>query len=154
MTIQARLETLKTTSRRTSPRRKLSLSASLPSSGMPVVIHDISTTGVLLQTAAKLEPFDDFEIDLPEIGATSAFVVWNSGEYFGCEFANPVSRAAVSAALLRSPIVQPDTAVAVEEDSEVDDPADGRFALGTRLRAILGISIALWAVLLWLVGVL
>ncbi|GAA4743964.1 hypothetical protein GCM10023264_06490 [Sphingomonas daechungensis] len=121
---------------------------------MPVVIHDISTTGVLLQTAAKLEPFDDFEIDLPAIGATSAFVVWNSGEYFGCEFANPVSRAAVSAALLRSPIVKPDTAVAVEEESEVDDPPDDRFALGTRLRAILGISIALWAVILWLVGVL
>jgi hypothetical protein len=31
-----------------------------------------------------------------------AIVVWNSGEFYGCEFAHPISVAAVSAARLQS----------------------------------------------------
>ena len=74
MSIQARLEIFATNSRRAAPRRKLQLGSTLSEGGHDVVIHDLSATGVLLQTSARLEPFDDLEVDLPEIGATSAFV--------------------------------------------------------------------------------
>lgn len=156
MTIQARLETFEATSRRSSPRRKLSLLSTLPSSGLAVLIHDLSSTGVLLQTEAKLEPFDDIEIDLPEIGATNAFVVWNSGEYFGCEFAAPISKAAISAALLRNPI---SPSVATAQPISRPTAPDAEFEqdqlhFGAKLRVVLGVSAALWAVILWAVGII
>ena len=107
MTIQARLETFEDANRRASPRRRLRLGSTLTGAGHEVVIHDLSSTGVLLQTSAELGAFDNFEIELPEVGATHAYVVWTSSDFFGCEFAKPIPRAALSAAQLRNPIAQP-----------------------------------------------
>jgi hypothetical protein len=78
--------------------------------------------------------------------------MWNSGQYFGCEFHAPLAKAAVSAALLRNPIAQslPEFHAA-DDDSEI---ADARYPLGVRLRVILGASIALWALILWAVGII
>ena len=44
---------------------------------------------------------------LPEAGAVPAKVVWSREPFYGCEFAQPVARAAVSAALLKSPLEEP-----------------------------------------------
>jgi hypothetical protein len=154
MAIHARLETFETASRRASPRRKLCLGASLLAGGQDVVIHDLSATGVLLQTAAKLEAFDDLDVDLPEVGPTHAFVVWNSGEYFGCEFARPISRAAISAALLRNPAVLPQARTSKDEGIlELDEEApSSELSFATKMRVILGTSMALWAIILWALG--
>jgi len=154
--IQARLETLEqAASRRLSPRRKLKLGSNLLGHGDNVVIHDLSATGVLLQTTATLAPFDDLDVDLPDIGPTQAFVVWHSGEYFGCEFARPIPRAAISAALLRSPIgPRPNEA---EERSPLlleDEARPEKLSLPMRMRVILGTSIVLWAIILWALGLL
>ena len=156
MTIQARLENLETSSRRTSPRRKLRLGASLGSGGHEVVIHDLSATGVLIQTSAKLETFDDLEVDLPEVGPTHAFVVWNSGEYFGCEFARPISRGAISAALLRNPAA-PAASQSVEDNGVLElgeEAPSSKISFSTKMRVIVGTSIALWAAILWAFGIL
>ena len=156
MAIQARLETLGASSRRTSPRRKLRLGSTIGAGDQNVTIHDLSSTGVLLQTSAKLEAFDDLEVDLPEVGATHAFVVWHSGEYFGCEFARPIPRAAISAALLRNPISSPPERGAGDTDAldlEDEAPSD-RLSFATRMRSIVGLSIALWSVILWAVGLI
>ena len=156
MAIQARLENLEASSRRTSPRRKLRLGASLGSGGQEVVIHDLSATGVLIQTSAKLETFDDLEVDLPEVGPTHAFVVWNSGEYFGCEFARPISRAAISAALLRNPAAS-EASQSVEDNGVlelVEEAPSPEISFSTKMRVIVGTSIVLWAVILWAVGIL
>ena len=155
MAIQARLETLDANSRRAAPRRKLRLGSTLSEGGQDVVIHDLSVTGVLLQTSAKLEPFDDLEIDLPEVGPTNAFVVWSSGEYFGCEFARPIPRAAISAALLRSPIAPAPPAPAEAEVLELEDEAQpDKLSLPIRMRVIVGVSIALWTAILWAAGLI
>lgn len=160
MTIQARLETVENADRRASPRRMLRLGSVLASAGHEVKIHNLSTTGVLLQTIAQLEPFDELEVDLPEIGATKAYVVWNSGDYFGCEFIKPISKAAISAAMLRNPIVEPalpdPTPAAVKDiDAEDEDAvASDELSFAVKMRVILGTSIALWALILWAVGVI
>lgn len=154
MAIEARLETLETASRRSSPRRKLRLGSTIVSDSQEVVIHDLSATGVLIQTAAKLESFDDLEVDLPEVGATHAFVVWHSGDYYGCEFARPIPRAAISAALLRNPIPAPptpDDEDAIVLDLDHDAPPN-ELSFSVKMRVILGLSIALWAIILWAVG--
>lgn len=153
----ARLERVKSRNRRGAPRRQLSLGVVLPQTGDEVVIHDLSTTGILIETSADLATFEQLHLDLPELGSTVATVLWNSGHYFGCEFHAPIPQAAISAALLRSSFMAaPPAARPAPVDEELEEPevADERYPLGVRLRVILGLSIALWALILWAVGVL
>src|SRR4029453_8749195 len=102
MTIFARLQITPEADRRGRTRRRLTLASSLPATGNDVTIHDVSSTGVLMETATELAVLDDLEIELPEVGSTPALVIWNSGKYYGCQFKEGISQAAVSAALLRS----------------------------------------------------
>lgn len=153
----ARLERLESQNRRSAPRRQLSLGAVLPDTGDEAVIHDLSTTGILIQTEADLATFEQLQLDLPEAGPIVATVIWSSGHYFGCEFHQPLSQAAVSAALLRSPFTRPapETASAVIENEDgAPEIADDRYPFGVRLRVILGASLLLWALILWAVGVI
>ena len=70
--------------------------------GEPVTIRDLSLTGALLETSVPMLVGAIFEIDLPITGSIEATVVWNSGEFYGCQFELPISPAALSAALLQS----------------------------------------------------
>jgi hypothetical protein len=150
----ARLERVESRNRRAAPRRKLSLGAVLPETGDKAVIHDLSTTGLLIETKADLATFEQLHLDLPETGAVVATVLWNSGHYFGCEFHESIPHAAVSAALLRSPF---DQSAQIETDQSDDDESqveDDRYPLGLRLRLILGASLALWALILLAIAIL
>lgn len=101
MTIAARLQTSSGADRRSWPRYQLRLDASLRASGAKVTIHNLSSTGMLIETRATLCSFDSLEVDLPEVGITRAFVVWSSGRFHGCKFQEPLSKSTISAALLR-----------------------------------------------------
>lgn len=96
---------------RSSHRHQLWLSARVSANGHAdqVLIHNLSTTGLLFETGLALELGDEIEVELPEAGTTAAEVVWSSGSYYGCEFASPIMAAAVSASRLRSPVPQPAT---------------------------------------------
>ena len=52
--------------------------------------------------ALKLGVGATFEIELPQAGPVEATVVWNSGEYYGCQFELPIRPVVLSAALLQS----------------------------------------------------
>ena len=160
MAVAARLETLAADERRSQKRRRLHLEAALATSGDEVMIHDISATGVLLETDAELEPFESLQFDLPEIGATQAVVIWNSGRYFGCEFAAPISKAAISAALLRAPVggraLEPAPAAeagVLELGARDEIDGEEELSYATKGRIIVGVSIALWALILWALGI-
>jgi hypothetical protein len=101
--------------RRRTARRGLRLGAAL--GGEKVMIHDLSLTGALLETSVPMLVGAEFEVELPHAGNVKAEVVWNSGEYYGCQFNLPISPAALSAALLQS---------APEErgSSEAHDPVE------------------------------
>ena len=86
--------------RRRAARRALRLGAG--SGGGQATIHDLSLTGALLETSIPMLVGAEFEVELPQAGAVRATVVWNSGEYYGCQFDLPISPAALSAALLKS----------------------------------------------------
>lgn len=68
-----------------------------------VVIHDISTAGMLIETRSSLEIGQQVLISLPEAGKVVAHVVWQDEPVFGCRFDQPLPQAAVSAIRLRSP---------------------------------------------------
>lgn len=86
--------------RRRSQRRSLRLGAG--AAGAAVVIHDISDTGMLIQSSAPMLVGASLEVELPHAGHVPATVVWTSGDFYGCEFDQRIPPAAVSAALLRS----------------------------------------------------
>lgn len=81
-------------------RRGLMLGAG--TGGEPVTVHDLSLTGALLETSVPMLVGAIFEIELPHAGGVEATVIWNSGEFYGCQFELPISPAALSAALLQS----------------------------------------------------
>ena len=92
--------------RRSASRRKLRLESEGYVSSAPqtqVVIHDLSEDGLLVESPVALEQGESIEVVIPEAGTAQAQVAWSSGRFFGCKFSDPISTAAVSAALLRSP---------------------------------------------------
>src|SRR5437868_13702037 len=86
--------------RRRSVRRALRLGVG--AGGDQVTIHDLSLTGALLEASVPMLVGASFEVELPEAGTVEASVMWNSGEFYGCQFALPISPAVLSAALLQA----------------------------------------------------
>ena len=85
------------------PRRTLRLEAVGETAGghTAVTIHNISSTGLLLETTAALAEGEAIDVDLPHNGKTRANVIWASGSFHGCAFDTPITQAALSAAQLR-----------------------------------------------------
>jgi hypothetical protein len=81
-------------------RRALKLGTG--AAGEQVTIHDLSLTGALLETSVPMLVGAIFEVDLPQAGSVEATIVWNSGEFYGCQFELPITPAVLSAALLQS----------------------------------------------------
>jgi len=86
--------------RRRYVRRALRLGSG--ANGEPVTIHDLSLTGALLETSVPMLVGAIFEVELPHAGSVEATVVWNSGEFYGCQFELPIAPAVLSAAQLQS----------------------------------------------------
>lgn len=121
------------------PRRKLRLEArGALSSGASaeILVHNISATGVLLESPVPLMADERISIELPHVGAVWARVVWTSARFYGCEFHTPITPAALSAAALRSAVDQP-----VDVTPRRQPAADGSFgARLQRLRKERGVS--------------
>ncbi|WP_395331082.1 helix-turn-helix domain-containing protein [Novosphingobium sp. BL-8H] len=91
------------------PRRKLMFETQGSNAGgteMPVLVHNFSESGLLLESVALLTIDETIELDLPEAGLTPARVVWSSGNLYGCAFDRMLPKAALSAAQLRG-VAQP-----------------------------------------------
>lgn len=121
------------------PRRRLFLEtkgALASGHATDVLVHNVSATGLLLESTKALSLDEVIEIDLPHAGSAQARVVWASGSLFGCQFTAPISPAALSAALLRS-IAPPELHFADVGDS---GPRESFGARLQRLRKRRGLS--------------
>lgn len=113
------------------PRRMLRLEASgVTASGgtARVLVHNISASGLLLESEVALSQDERIDVDLPQAGAIPARVIWASGSYFGCEFEAPISTAVLSAAQLRSD-------VPADAAGDLRTPSGGG-AFGSRLQRL------------------
>lgn len=72
--------------------------------GTTVVIHNLSATGMLIETTSDLTIGQQIMVALPEAPDLAATIVWRSEALAGCRFDHPLSRAALSAAQLRNPL--------------------------------------------------
>ena len=134
------------TNRRYAPRRTLTLASVLQDSGASAVIHDLSVTGLSLETSDPLAVGEKLLVDLPLRGATCATVVWRDGSLFGCEFEESVSPAAISAALLRASPGDRDVSSDADGVSEQDlQPA---MSVAQKMWLIIALSLASWALVL------
>jgi len=117
VTFEARFEEESAADRRTAPRRTLRLGADgqFAAGTSAVTVHNISTTGMMIQTATQMSEGDLFALDLPEAGDQVAEVVWANAPMFGCRFAHAVSPAAVSATQLRGEAAHARPALAADE---------------------------------------
>lgn len=91
------------------PRRTIRLQASgalASGDAAEVTVHNISATGMLIESRQGLEVGERLAIDLPQAGTTAATVVWTSDALQGCAFDRPVAPAVLSAAQLRSAVGQ------------------------------------------------
>jgi transcriptional regulator with XRE-family HTH domain len=101
-----------------------------------VLIHNVSATGLLLETQTPLDAGQQLMIDLPQAGARLATVVWQSGHLLGCQFDVPITPAALSAAQLRGAVAR-DVELAKPSQFTADDGLGKRLQ---RLRKELGMS--------------
>jgi hypothetical protein len=147
-------------------RHKLNLGvcASAGPNVVQVLIHNISASGMLLESSAVLAQQDGIDVDIPEAGTVQASVVWVSDNLYGCQFVQPLSRAALSAAILRSPRNDadarpaPSPSVDLEALSplEADTPSDPHaYSTRAKLAIIGGLATLAWIpllVLVWLMA--
>ncbi|MBT2135768.1 helix-turn-helix domain-containing protein [Croceibacterium sp. LX-88] len=85
-------------------RLQLEVSGSFEQGGQTTaLIHNLSATGILIETTEELSLDQRIAVDLPEAGQVGATVVWTSGRISGCRLDQPLRKAVLSAALLRSP---------------------------------------------------
>ena len=62
-----------------------------------VLIHNVSSTGLLIESGVALAEAERIEIALPQVGTTLAHVVWTSENFYGCRFDTPVPASALGA---------------------------------------------------------
>jgi hypothetical protein len=118
-----------------------------------VLILDLSTTGLLLETFGDLADGETISLSIPGAGDVDAVVKWSSGRLFGCRFLEPISTAAVSATLLRAPY-EPQSASSPSHPSKnrplaseapSEPSVDGKLSFSVKLRWIVGLSLLSWA---------
>ncbi len=119
---------------RSGARRSLQLTTSgtIPgSSEGNVTVHNISETGLLLETSLPLEQGEALMIELPQVGQTAAAVVWQSGDFFGCAFEQAIGQAELAAAQLSG-----GAPVDTVNTSKAAVPAPAQTLIGSRLNAL------------------
>lgn len=151
MVLSAQLETSgPEIDRRSSGRRMLNLrvpGSTTSGSGVPVLIHDMSVSGLLIQTEASMDVGTMLDIQLPEVGPQSATVVWNRDQFFGCEFHEPLSQAGLSATFLKSSAGLEARAGTdfIQTEADYADLESDKLPLRTRLTVIIALALAAWA---------
>ena len=128
---------------RVTRRHSLSLGTQASSKGLSerALIHNISSTGLLIEAELELEIGEEIEVELPRVDSRNARVVWLSDGFYGCRFVEPLSEAVVSAARLRS---MPSWLPSPNSDPKIDgnQRADDHQGLTLRQRALIIIALA------------
>ncbi len=86
-----------------------------------VTIHNVSETGLLIETTLPLGRDEALLVDLPESGPVEAQIRWSSVPMYGCQFRHPITASVLSAIQLKAASV----------DTDVDQAPTSGFAAGS-----------------------
>lgn len=151
------------TDKRGSDRRVLRLEARVatPAGEGGIRVHNLSCSGLLLEGVTGVAAGAEIEVQLPGGTSHRAEVIWADETLFGCRFAEPLTQAQISTALLRSepsqhtpstptPLTQAEALAKLREHwNEEEEPSsarDRRLPVGTRAWIIVGLALGGWAV--------
>ncbi len=112
MPIKGQIESFEQGEERQFERRELWLETSgsaTDGTSTNVTIHNISQTGMLLETELDLTLGETLSVELPQAGTVSARIVWRSDALYGCRFDQELAAAVLSAAELQSETRSPFT---------------------------------------------
>jgi hypothetical protein len=161
----AKLKPIETSEERGARRFRLLLHASAELGGsslVDIVIHDLSSTGFLIECPDALGAHAEVTLELPGAGSVVGDVVWASGNFYGGEFRTRLDRAALDAARTSSTVIWPEftpksAADRIAETSEtlrlaehepqpepIASVADNRLPVARRMQIITGASLLLW----------
>lgn len=145
---------------RSAARRSINLATEAPLGGPGTVvrIHNISSTGMLIESSALLSVGAEFDVHLTDGGEHTARVVWTCDELCGCEFKVPLTKATISSTVLRSPPApetektqtpseaggDSDADVVTASRGEVIESGEHKLPLQSRLRIIVLGSVFCW----------
>jgi len=125
-----------------------------------VTIHDVSPSGLLLETDEPLRTGSHLIIEMPGEITKICKTVWSSGKLRGATFAEPLTDAEMRELINSSPVIWPsfgrgmqpptleqstDTSREISEDYHIDDIE--KLPIAARLAIIVGTTIALWALI-------
>lgn len=127
-------------------------------------VHNLSRSGLLIEGSAAVAAGAHIEVELPGGTRHRAEVIWADDTLFGCRFANPLTQAQLSAALLRAapaepaqdgtvkPLTPPEALAKLRQHWElepeigIDAAVAEKLSPGKRLWIMFGLSLASWAV--------
>ncbi len=128
---------------------RLNVPASASGDATEALIHNISERGFQVETATPLEEGDTLIVELPQAGATAAVVIWARGCFAGCQFENRISKAAISAGLLKAAPEGPPYAIAPSqpryEEADLYRQRIAQFEEGPLLRAMMIVGLIVGA---------
>ena len=142
-------------------------------SAFPVTLHNLSTTGLLIQTATPISAGTAITLALSEHEDAAATIVWSDGAFHGAVFEKPLGRGVLTAITARSKVVWPkfnppnppaetrkndalsadiiDFATAEIVGSHETQPvciARSELPVSVRVQVILGIAATVWSVII------
>jgi transcriptional regulator with XRE-family HTH domain len=105
VTVRATLERSGGPEQQAFARKTLRLIVASPranSEATEVLIHDLSATGLLIESSAALKIGQKIAVDLRRAGLREARVAWSTARFYGCTFVERLPPAAISVALRRA----------------------------------------------------
>lgn len=69
-------------------------------------MHDISQTGLRIETTHLLEIGSEVCVEIDFIGPKRATIAWQRGPLYGCDFATPLRHADAARAMQSTPVIR------------------------------------------------
>jgi len=90
------------------------------------LVHDISDTGLLIETTCALAVGEVIEVTLAPMGVMEAEIMWDGGQIYGCKYTQENPQAAVSAEPVEGRFtLTHSVAESVAVDAVIDTPISG-----------------------------
>lgn len=115
-----------------------------------VLVHNLSCDGLQLETSLELALGTELSIGLPGVGTRTVRVVRREGELYGCRFAAPVPPDLLSEAFAAASVVQ--ISFARPQPGSFPEPHVRKWHPAVRIGLMLGLGVAMWALLLHLLA--
>jgi hypothetical protein len=132
---------------------------------IPVLIHDVSRTGLLFETEVVVASDAEIILNIPGLGFTVARIVWSSGSFFGAEFGATLSESALAGVYARSKVVWPEfnpspeivrgppllSLPGIESSPQIlsDRVQEPGLPVARRVQIVVALSFSLWAAIVF-----